>query len=69
MVLVPIGKSAAVIDHLVNKIDVIDFDTVARDIERALASCDSDPEDAVTAACSAIESVCREVAQEIWTGG
>lgn len=65
VVLAPVGKSAAVIDHLVNKVDVIDFDTVARDIERALASCDSDPEDAVTAACSAVESVCRSVLIEL----
>lgn len=65
VVLAPLGKSAAVIDHLVNKIEVIDFDTVARDIERALASCDSDPEDAVTAACSAVESVCRSVLIEL----
>lgn len=61
VVLVPLGKNAVVIDHLVNKIEVIDFDTVARDIERALESCDRDPEDAVTAACSAVESVCRSV--------
>lgn len=65
IVLAPVGKSGAVIDHLVTKVEVIDFDTVARDIERALTSCDSDPEDAVTAACSAVESVCRSVLIEL----
>lgn len=65
VVLAPAGKNAAVIDHLVSKVEVIDFDTVARDIERALASCDNDPEDAVTAACSAVESVCRSVLIEL----
>jgi len=63
--LVSLGKSAAVIDHLVNKVEVIDFDTVQRDIDRALASCENDPEDAVTAACSAVESVCRSVLIEL----
>ena len=64
-VLAPLGKSATVIDHLVTKIEVIDFVTLARDIEGALASCDSDPEDAVTATCSAIENVCRSVLIEL----
>ena len=39
--------------------EVIDFDTVSRDLDRALASSQTDPEDAVTAACSTVESVCR----------
>ena len=65
VVLVPVGKSAAVINHLVTQVEVIDFDTVARDIERALASCNCDPEDSVTAACSAVESACRSVLIEL----
>lgn len=59
------GKSAVVIDHLATKVEVIDFDTVARDIKRALENCDSDPEDTVTAACSVVESVCRSVLIEL----
>lgn len=43
----------------------VDFDTVSRDLERALASAASDPEDAITAACSTIESVCRSILIEL----
>lgn len=45
--------------------ELIDFDTVQRDLDRALASAESDPEDAVTAACSIIESVCRSILVEL----
>ena len=41
--------------------NTLDFDTVSRDLERALASAKHDPEDAVTAACSTVESVCRSI--------
>lgn len=47
------------------KIAVLDFDTVQRDISRAQKSIDDDPEDAVTAACSLIESVCRSILVEL----
>ena len=42
------GRSASVIDALVSAVVVIDFDTVNRDLERALASAETDPEDTVT---------------------
>ena len=41
--------------------EALDLDTVGRDLDRALASAESDPEDAVTAACSVVESVCRSI--------
>ena len=44
---------------------VLNFDTVSRDLERALASARVDPEDAVTAACSTVESVCRSILIEL----
>jgi hypothetical protein len=44
---------------------ILDFDTVSRDLERALASAREDPEDAVTAACSTVESVCRSILIEL----
>jgi hypothetical protein len=44
---------------------LLDFDTVQLDISRALASAQDDPEDAVTAACSLIESVCRSILIEL----
>jgi hypothetical protein len=45
--------------------EILDFDTVSRDLERALASAKDDPEDAVTAACSTVESVCRSILIEL----
>ena len=63
--LMPVGNSSAVTDQLSNAASVIDFDTVKRDLDRALESADNDPEDAVTAACSIFESVCRSVLAEL----
>lgn len=60
-----IGQVGAVITAVAAKAAVIDFDTVQRDLDRALRSADNDPEDAVTAACSAIESVCRSILVEL----
>lgn len=45
--------------------DTISFDTVRLNLDRALASIDADPEDAITAACSTIESVCRSILIEL----
>jgi hypothetical protein len=59
------GRSSSVVDALVSAVVVIDFDTVNRDLERALASAETDPEDAVTSACSVVESVCRSVLMEL----
>jgi hypothetical protein len=59
------GTSASVITALSATLATIDFDTVQRDLDRALASAEADPEDAVTAACSVIESVCRSVLGEL----
>lgn len=39
------------------KIEAFDLDSVQRDFDRALT--EGDPEDAITAACSTIESVCK----------
>ena len=59
------GQSTAVIDTLATTAAVIDFDTVNHDLERAMANVDTDPEDAVTAACSIVESVCRSILVEL----
>jgi hypothetical protein len=59
------GRAASVVDAPVSAVTVIDFDTVNRDLERALASAENDPEDAVTSACSVVESVCRSVLVEL----
>ncbi len=59
--LVSSSASVSVLESLANVTDRLDFDTVRRDLDRALASADTDPEDAVTAACSIVESVCRSI--------
>jgi Abortive infection C-terminus len=59
------GRSSSVVDALANAVVVIDFDTVKRDLDRALLSAEHDPEDAVTSACSVVESVCRSVLIEL----
>jgi hypothetical protein len=62
------GVNPPVLDSLSHAAQVLDFDTVSRDIERALASAQTDPEDAVTAACSTVESVCRSILIELKLG-
>lgn len=60
-----LNKGTAVLDLLTQKADILDFDTVGRDLDRALANVEEDPEDAITAACSTVESVCRSVLVEL----
>ncbi len=55
----------AVVTSFIAKVTVLDFDTVELDIARALANARTDPEDAVTAACSLLESVCRSILIEL----
>lgn len=57
--------SGGIIEPFIAKVATIDFDTVQTEIARALTSLDSDPEDAVTAACSLIEAVCRSILIEL----
>jgi hypothetical protein len=59
------GTSAPAITSLAATLAIIDFDTVQRDLDRALTSVETDPEDAVTAACSVIESLCRSILGEL----
>jgi len=63
--LVAVGQASPVLEKLGGVVDTISFDTVRLDIDRALASVNQDPEDAVTAACSAVESVCRSILIEL----
>jgi Abortive infection C-terminus len=57
--------AGVVVSTFVQKAALLDFDTVQLDISRAIASAKDDPEDAVTAACSLIESVCRSILIEL----
>ncbi len=59
------GFTATVNEEITNKAKILDFDTVNKDIDRALKSVDSDPADALTAACSIVESVCRSILVEL----
>jgi hypothetical protein len=60
--------NAPIISALAEALAPINFDTVSRDLERALANADSDPEDAVTSACSVVESVCRSIIVALGVG-
>jgi len=62
------GVSPPVLTSLSGAAQVLNFDTVTRDLDRARASIDTDPEDAVTAACSTVESVCRSILIELGLG-
>jgi len=62
------GFTPPVLNSLSDAALVLNFDTVSRDLNRALASANSDPEDAVTAACSTVESVCRSILIELGLG-
>lgn len=59
------GTAGAAVATFTAKVRVLDFDTVELDIARALANSAADAEDAVTAACSLLESVCRSILIEL----
>ena len=59
------GTTTAVVGELTTKAVVINFDTVNLDLQRALENAERDPEDAVTGACSTLESVFRSVLIEL----
>lgn len=63
--IVPKGTAGAAITAFATKVRVLDFDTVELDIARALVNASTDAEDAVTAACSLLESVCRSILVEL----
>lgn len=63
-----LAPPGVVVDALVRAAAVHDFDTVQREVARALLSVMDDPEDATTAACSVIEAVCRSILVELGVG-
>jgi hypothetical protein len=64
-VLVERSASGGIVEPFINKVAILDFDTVQIEIARALPSLKDDPEDAVTAACSLVEAVCRSILIEL----
>lgn len=63
--LMKVGAGLAVIETLSSTVTAIDFDTVQRDLDRAISNAETDPEDAVTAACAVVESVCGSILVEL----
>lgn len=62
---IPLSGTSVVIEQLATGAANYEMDTVSRDLERALVSAATDPEDAVTAACSLVESMCRSILIEL----
>lgn len=58
-------SSGTIVEPFIQKVETLDFDTVQMEIARALPNLQDDPEDAVTAACSLIEAVCRSILIEL----
>ncbi len=57
--------TGVIVEPFISKVATLDFDTVQIEIARALPNLKDDPEDAITAACSLIEAVCRSVLVEL----
>lgn len=57
--LVELGTNAPVAAALTETARLLNLDSVSRDFERALDQIDIDAEDAITSACSTVESVCK----------
>jgi hypothetical protein len=54
-----------IVEPFIAKVATLDFDTVQIEIACALPNMNDDPEDAVTAACSLIEALCRSILIEL----
>lgn len=59
------SSAGGIVEPFISKVAVLDFDTVQIEIARALPNLKDDPEDAVTAACSLVEAVCRSILVEL----
>jgi hypothetical protein len=57
--LVARSATLSVAAALTERARLLDYSSVSKDFERALNQADADPEDAITAACSTVESVCK----------
>jgi hypothetical protein len=59
------GAVPPALTRLSGTAQTLNFDTVSRDLKRALDTAHTDPESAVTSACSTVESVCRLIILEL----
>src|SRR3546814_14840592 len=57
--------SGGIVEPFIKTVATLDFDTVQMEIARALPNLERDPEDAVTAARSLIQAVCRTLLVEL----
>ena len=57
--LVSTGTNTVAAAALSDKARLLDLSSVEADFNRAVAAADRDPEDAITSACSTVESVCK----------
>ncbi len=57
--LVSVATNARITESLRQKVEDLSLDSVQRDFERAVEQAESDPEGAITSACSTVESVCK----------
>lgn len=60
-----VGVNKPLTHGLSRVIDGLGFAGVSADFERALQAAEHDPEDAITAACSTVESVCKCILDEM----
>lgn len=63
--LVVTAEQSALVTHLKRKAETLDLDSVTRNMGKALDKADDDPDGALTAACSALESVCKCLLEEL----
>lgn len=54
-----LGTGSIAAESFGSAISDLDYASVEADLQRALAQADNDPEDAITSACSTVESVCK----------
>jgi len=54
-----VATGSVATESFVNAITALDYTSVEADLQRALDQAETDPEDAVTSACSIVESVCK----------
>jgi hypothetical protein len=60
-----VSTSPAILMAVEEHATALDYDSVQRDAERAVEQAATDPEGAITATCSMVESVCRCILQDM----
>lgn len=63
--LIATGSNAGAVEALITRVNLLDLVSVRADFDRAIEQIEHDPADAVTAACSIVESVCKCILDEM----